>query len=320
MRVLVVGHHRSATTWVGTALGSTAGSGFVCEPDDASQVPFAIRALEGRGQFPVLRAEEPGSQSLTRLWAAAFGMPVRYVPGQRRISNKLLRGASGRDPLLMLAPNAQITLKVRLGAALAVPKHTGHPVQHHVVKSVLSPFMLDWIRARWDPIVVICFRHPLDVVASFIDAGLARGAGRDVIARMSPESRAYGAEIYGVPEPSGDNLVEFVAWRVGLVMSVLDDARFKHPQFHVVEHEAVCADPVGQLRTLVDAVGLEWTSETEDFVLGSNRPGRRFEIARVAREQKGRWKKRLSPDDAHAAAHLLAQFPIANRYEADLPL
>jgi hypothetical protein len=318
VRVLVVGHHRSATTWIGTALASTANSGFVSEPDDASWVPFAIRALERRGQFPVLAADQRGSRSLTRMWAAAFGSSVHRIRGQQRFSNALLRGTRDHDRLTMLAPGGRITPRLRLAGALAVPKHAAHGVEHRVVKSVLSPFMLEWIRARWDPTIVICFRHPLDVVASFIDVGLAPGTGRSLIERMSFESRAYASDVYGVPEPRDDRVAVCVAWRVGLVMSVLDDARAAHPRFHVVDHEVVSADPVGQLRALADAIGLEWTSRTEDFVVASDRPGTRFEITRVAGERRSRWRERLPPDDAVAAAAMLARFPIAARYAPDL--
>jgi hypothetical protein len=102
------------------------------------------------------------------------------------------------------------------------------------------------------------------------------------------------------------------------VMSVLDDARRAHPEFHLVEHQVVCEDPVGRFRELAGALGLEWSSGAEKFVAASNRPGGRWETNRVASEQKDRWRTRLSPDDIRSARHVLAQFPISTRYEADL--
>lgn len=319
MRVLVVGHERSATSWVGAVLGSTVGAGFVQEPDDALGVPFAIRAMARRGTLPVLGAGDPAWPNLTRLWDAAFGTrPVRYVPGQQRMSVRVLQSASDRDRFGMGCPDARVLLRLRLAGALGVPKHLGYPVTHRVVKSVHAPLMIDWIRARFEPTVVICLRHPLEVVASFLEADLVHGTGRDLLERMSAPARSYGTDVFGVPEPTGDSPVSYVAWRVGLVMSVLDEARRAHPEFHVVEHEDVCEDPVDRFRELVDAVGLEWSSDTAAFIVGSNRSGGTFQTNRVASEQRGRWRNRLAPDDVRAASRVLAQFPISSRYEADL--
>ena len=180
--------------------------------------------------------------------------------------------------------------------------------------------MVDWIRARWSPTIVVCFRHPFDVLAGFLAIGILRGSGKALIQQMSAAARAYGTDFYGVPVPTGDNPVPYVAWRVGLVMSVLDDACRANPTFHVVEHEQTCDDPVGRFRELVSAVGLGWTADTEAFIVDSNRPGTRWERNRVASEQKDRWRDRLSAADVRAASRVLAQFSIATRYGADLSM
>ena len=319
MRVLVVGHGRSATSWVGSVLGATGGAAFVYEPDDARWVPFAIRAMARQGSLPVLRAEDRGSSQLTRLWDVAFGTrPVRYVRGQHRLSLKVLHSGNDDDRLGVISPDQRLTVRLRLAGLLGVPRHVGDPAVHHVVKSVRAPLMLDWIRARWNPTVVICFRHPLEVVASVLEAGFVGPTGKDLLERMSAAARSYGTDVYGVPEPTGDDPVAYTAWRVGLVMSALDDARRAHPEFHLVEHGVVCEDPVGRFRELAAALGLEWSSNAEELVVASNQPGGTFETRRVASEQKDRWRMRLPSEDVSTARHVLAQFPIATRYEADL--
>src|SRR5713226_7166269 len=98
MRVLIVGHPRSATTWVGSVLGSTVGTGFLNEPDHPGLVPFAIRAMARQSTLPVLRSDDRGSPQLTRLWDAAFAtQPVRYVRGQHRLSMTVLQSVSEDD-------------------------------------------------------------------------------------------------------------------------------------------------------------------------------------------------------------------------------
>ena len=34
------------------------------------------------------------------------------------------------------------------------------------VEATFNGTTLDWLRANWDPVVIVCLRHPLDVVAS----------------------------------------------------------------------------------------------------------------------------------------------------------
>src|SRR5215207_1515407 len=144
VRVLVVGHERSATTWVGEVLGSTARSGFVNEPDDPRESAFAVRAMAGLGTLPVLTASDTASRSLIRLWDVAFGVHrPRYVRGQRRVSTRLLRSASTDELDRMQGQDRRLTVQLRMAAALGVPRHVGSavPREHHVAKSVHAPLM-----------------------------------------------------------------------------------------------------------------------------------------------------------------------------------
>jgi hypothetical protein len=321
MRVLVVGHERSATTWIGHVLGETARSGYVNEPDDPRTNPFAIRAMAGRGTLPLLSASDPSWPSLTYLWDVAFGSRrPRYVRGQHRASVALHHGASVEQLDHMESPGKSVSLRLQLAAALGVPRHLQPHVDrdHHVVKSVHAPFMIDWIRARWDPTVVVCFRHPLDVIASVRAADIVGRSGGVIVSRMSRETRAYGLEHYGVPLPTDDDQVACLAWRVGLVMSRLADECRAHPEFHVVDHARICESPSERLRELVAEVGLSWTDDTEAFVASSNRPGTTWQTTRVASEQRDRWRSRLTPGEVSAASEIVAQFPIASRYDGDL--
>jgi hypothetical protein len=321
VRVLVVGHQRTATTWIARVLSATPGSGYLHEPDDSGKYAFAVRAMAGCGNLPVLAADDPGSRGMVQLWDAAFGRHLpRYVRGQGRLSQQLMAGASDEELDQMLSSDRRLSMRLRLAAALAVPRHLKPGFDHHIVKSVQAALTLAWITARWDPVVVACFRHPLDVVASSIEAGVGAECGIAITRLLSPEALAIGTDRYGVPLPDGDERVPHMAWHVGLAMSALADACHANPAYHVVDHEQVCAHPVKGLRALVDAVGLDWTPDTERFVIDSNQPGTVWETNRIASEQPGRWRTRLTPADARAATEVLGQFPIAARYPSELAI
>ena len=313
MRILVTGVARSGTTWVATTLATTAGAAVLREPDTVDASAFAMRALRGLGANPKVDEQEQGPTDLIRLWDAAFGAPVRYVRGQQRIADAFYARSSLEERKDTCHPTSPIvTPSLRVAAALAVP-WSGKGTRHQVVKSIRLPFALEWVSARWRPAVIVCRRHPLDVVASQFELGHETD-----LQWLPPAARAIATERYGVAEPSMYDLVAGMSWRVALSMSVLDDACRAHPEFHVVDHEVLCRYPHAEYRKLFDAIGLDWSDEVESHIERANRPGEGYETNRIAGEQSGKWRERMAPDDARVAAGVIARFPIAKQYALDV--
>ncbi len=178
------------------------------------------------------------------------------------------------------------------------------------MKSVRLHFALDWIREQWNPTIVVCRRHPLDVVASALPLDTPHE-----LYWLAPAARQQAMDRWGVREPSVDDPVTCMAWRAGLLMSILLEQIEAHPEMHVVDHEHMCQDPVVRFRELAASLGLEWTDESDQFVVDHNRPGSGYDIERVAADQPGKWRTRLSADEARTAARVLAQFPISRTYD-----
>lgn len=310
MRILVTGVGRSGTTWVTTTLGTAPGAAVLREPDTIESSAFANRALADLGFNPVVDASETGPTNLVRLWDAAFGGRVRYVRGQQRLADFFFDRATLMQMKEACHPTSpRVTPGLRVARALAVPWSV-KGATHQVVKSIRVPFALEWVVARWQPDVILCRRHPLDVVASQLELGHYRD-----LDWLAPSARRLAIERYGIAEPTTDDGLTCLAWRIGLSMSVLDDARRAHPEFHVVDHEVLCADPLAEFRRLFDAIGLEWTTDVAASIEASNRPGSGYETNRVATDQPGKWRERMSPDDARTVAAVIAPFPIAEQYD-----
>ncbi len=308
MRILVVGPGRSATSWVAATLGSTPDAGVLIEPDNPRMSAYGSKASVGLGLAPILGADHDGPAALRRLWDVAFGAPVHYVRGQGHLAAWLHDGVSGAAIGRATAiDHPTVSARLRLAHALAVPRHIVGSPRHRVVKTIRSHYMIEWLLANWSPSVVVCRRHPLDVVASRLAMGY-ESSSEDArrLVRKEVERR------YGVPLPSGR--VATFSWSVGAEMSALDDAISAHPEFQVIDHEDLCVDALGHFRALAGALGLEWTAENEAAVVASNRPGTGYERNRVAADLPGSWRTRLSPEDARTAATLIAQFPIGARY------
>lgn len=314
MRIFVIGPGRSGTSWVTSTLGSTPGAGFLLEPDNPGQYPFALRAAEGVGTWPILEADDRGPPSLRRLWDVAFGAPVRYLPGQQRVAAWLHSKSNHEERSRMMdAEDPKASIRLRLAAALAVPRNLPPGTQHRIVKSIRSHFTVEWVCENWKPTVVVCRRHPLDIVASRMEMQYRSRPGLVAQATRDQSKLRYGVEI-----PQTVGYAASYAWGVGLQMSALDDVLDEHPGFHAIDHEDLCRDPVGQFRSLATALGLEWTVENEAAVEASNRPGTGYELNRIAAYLPGSWRRRLSADDARAVADVIAHFPIAARYDLEV--
>lgn len=309
MRVLVTGTPRSGTTWVGSVLGATDGAAYVHEPDETSWRPYALVALRGLSTAPSLEPGDTASRAYERLWDVAFGEPVHYLPGQQQLARAVYERTTPEEREAALdVEHPRLSARLKLVSALAIPAHhTGHGPR--VVKSVRLACALDWVVARERPAVVVCFRHPLDVVASALDLGWRARVGA-----LRPSFAAH-ARRWGTPIISTDDVVDATAWWVGMRMSLLGERTAAHPEYLTVDHAALCADPVGELRRLVDGTGLTWTPVVESLIVASDRPGTGNDLTRVAAEQRDRWRDRLAPDAARRAAAILRTFPIASRYD-----
>ena len=211
MRTLVVGTPRSGSTWVGSVLGMTADARYLHEPDDIDERPYVMKALRGSAGVPSLRPSDDAPAAYSRLWDAAFGGRVRSLPGQERLARALYRKTTADQRRAALdASDRHETFAIRMVAAVAVPLHLEPPPEHPVVKSVRLAFALEWVAARWQPSVVVCFRHPLDVVASALDLKWdARDELMMQLNRLAIRTRA-AAYSAGLPDPS--NLAACTAW------------------------------------------------------------------------------------------------------------
>jgi hypothetical protein len=167
---------------------------------------------------------------------------------------------------------------------------------------------VEWVAEHFAPKVVVTVRNPVATVSSWRDLGVAvPHLAKD------PRVRERFIEPYGLPEApdaSGDQVVQ-MAWAVGLQAFALKLACDRHPDWHVVRHEAMCADPKESFRKLYAALGLTWAPAADQYLDNVNRPGEGFETVRVAQDAPHRWRSRLSATEVLAIQRVLGEFPLA---------
>src|SRR5581483_6752287 len=230
------------------------------------------------------------------------------VPNRLSPSYWAYRAVPYEERTKALDPGSRVVpLRFRLATRFALPASAG-PSLDRVVKSVYVPLALEWIVDRYGPRVLIVRRHPLDVLASHLKLGW--GGDRVDDRGVLPRIERWGSPPFPVDGDQFDRQV----WLIGFTHSAYDELVERHPEYFVVDHEQLCADPLAEFKTLVDELGLVWGAECEDYLRASNRPGEREQTSRVASEQSGKWRTALSPAQVERAVELLAQFPVARRY------
>lgn len=317
--VLVIGAPRAGATWVAEVLSLTSSRAtWVNEPDNEWLDLFALRAKLPLGRFPILSAGDHAPEDYQRLWQRAFaGFPTtkRRAEAARIVMQWLTR--RGRHwSALCDHSDLSTPLSARFAAAIARPRSKQAATDLVVVKSAHAVLALEWLAPLFAPRVVVVLRHPLDVIASWLELGWG-GCALDT----HPAVRERFGKRWNLPElpPSCSRLTR-IAWEVGLFTSVLRAGLETHDRWIATSHETLCTDPERNFRSLCGLLGLEWTEAASSFIARSNRPGTGLTRTRLAADQPGRWRKRLTGDQVQEIWSVLSCFdvPWVQEWAADL--
>ena len=157
-----------------------------------------------------------------------------------------------------------------------------------VAKSIHLQLALEWLVSAFDVEVLVLFRHPANVLASWMEVNLKDG--RNSTLETRPDVRHRYVERWGVPLP-GPDPVERMCWRIGLLLAALEESAARHPEWHRRGHEHLCEDPDTEFRRLYDELGLTWTTEAGQYLEDKNTPGTGFQLKRVASELSDSWQR-----------------------------
>jgi hypothetical protein len=307
--IVIAGLPRSGTTWTLRTFGTSPGVRRAFEPDNEEQRPAAIHAKRHLGRYPVLA---PGDVDADyhRLWdwilhGAQEGTRSRLAllmlkPGRRE------RTFDGRRDLVTWAA----------GTVARDPRPAGPtaPGERVVAKSVHLQLALEWLVDQFDVEVLVLRRHPANVLASWM--GMNLRITNSTILETRPDIRARYVDRWDVPLPGPDR-IEQLSWRIGLLTAAVEEALANNPKLHVRHHEALCADPVNEFRSLFDELGLAWTGGTEEYLLAHDSPGEGFTDFRVASELSGAWQTKVDDQQLATLRRVLGWFPITTWGDQD---
>lgn len=313
-RCFVVGVPRSGSTWAATVLARTKDAVLVSEPDNQLLSGFALREKRrlGRGFHPYL---SPGERDagFERLWFEAFGMVCptesHFAAVRRALARGALSATSERSiRRAFVGEGSRIHLGVRLAEMASVPERPSRQDGPVIVKSVYAELCVEWVADLVSPQVVVVLRDVRNVVSSWLKMGWL-GSWKD--------NELVASDLRGLEEIQGryqlptapTSQIGRLAWFLALLTLALEDAAYRHPDWLVVRHEALCQSPSEAFATLAQRAGLVWTEAGSASVAELNRPGNGFEIRRVAAEMPEIWRSRLDPGAQFEIERVLESFP-----------
>ena len=251
------------------------------------------------------RCSQPGDAApeWERLWAGSFA-GGRYAGTAR---DRVARAVYARTPVdrrweAWLGGRESVAL--RLASRLALPRVADPDARHVVVKSVRSELAVEWIVERFRPRVLVVERHPLNVLASWIELDFVRD-GREAASVADYARHRFGVE---PPLPDDPQLVQ-QAYYFGVLASGLHAAVEHHPEWITMSHEELCVDSHARFEALATGLGLEWSDDARKFLDDSNEEGAGYRTSRRTEAQPERWRERLDAEQIATIRATLARFP-----------
>lgn len=296
-RLMIFGWPRSGTSWLGTLFDSHPETLYLHEPDvtvRCAEMPFVFPDGDYRSYAGAVCGY------VDRLAATRHLRAVSSIP---RFSKSYRHAAMGavRDAMLGAARSLEYVARAFGGLRrLPIPDFAFREPGMVVMKSVDSLGRLPAFAAACpDMPVVHIVRHPCGVVASKLK-GIELGKFSDAAfhadhANLAPaRRRGATAEDIAKLDAAGRE-----AWAWMIVNEWAMDEAEKLPNVRLVSYDALCADPVGEMRALFDWAGLDWVPTTEAFLasnLKASGKSRYYSIRQNPAEAASRWRKQLSPE------------------------
>ena len=186
-----------------------------------------------------------------------------------------------------------------------VLRKAGKGARRALVKDATALFTAEWLAHRFDAHIVIMVRHPAAFAGSlkrmnwhadfreFLDQPLLM---RDHLGSFEEELQD------AIAQPRDLTGQAILLWR--MFYYSIDRYRKTHPDWLVVRHEDLSADPVGRFHELYGVLDLDYTTEIEQTIVASSSKGtvaaddqRVHVLQRDSMANIKSWKKRLSEEE-----------------------
>ena len=289
--ILITGSHRSGSTWLASMLALSENSLLAHEPFNIEPWAYALNGL-------------------AKYWFT-YAPALQQDPALEAFSKVLQRRTR------------KIFLKNQLQRWIP-PLRRGRLI----IKDPIAALSSDWLAKNFDLEVIVLVRHPAAFAASLKRLGWRHPLEHFLMQEMLMERHLepYRAEIASKPE----DIIEQAA----IIWKCLYDVLFAYvdsnPNWLVRKHEVLSGNPVAELRSLYEALGLQWNATVEEEVVKHTRRGNPVNIPKgtihhIRRDSAAnimRWHETLTEEEIARVYEIT--WPISNSYypnkDWDIPL
>lgn len=293
--VLVVGVPRSGSTWTARVLSQAPNTVYIHEPDNEFNNILGCHAKKKLSRFPYLKATSM-DRSYYNLWKNVFYSGI--ITNSKTI-NMILYGFSELFKITIGYQILPLYRNSRSNDNTLLSRHKRRFQNWHqsvrfpirIVKSVHAGFALPFISRHFDPEIVIIFRHPANIAASYLKLNMPdrdRMLYRDhqmVRDYLAP----YISNIQKLHEP-----LELIGLQIGIFYYIWEQQIKINTSWQTLTHELLCLDSTDQFKKIYKRLNLKWTDNVKVFIQKNNQPGRGFQTQRILLEEPEKWKLKLS--------------------------
>lgn len=298
--ILVTGSIRSGTTWVGQTLATAPGVALIHEPFNQDH-PIGVFAHRWSTQY----THVTDGRYEAREVADAMGnmLAHRYRP--------LAHLGNPDNPLRALGILRDLP-------RFLYRRYVSSP--RIVVKDPIALFSAEWLATRFDMDVVIMVRHPGAFAWSYQRIAEPNRFA-DLLRQkelMAGPLAPFAGEVEKASNTDDPVCQAAILWRI--VYSTVTNYQERHPDWMVVRHEDLAADPSTKFPDLFTRLHLSFTDRTERFIALSTSElnpieapnGRLHHTRRNSGRSLDVWERRLPAEDIARVRHLTED--VADRF------
>ena len=268
------------------------------EPDNEKNNVVAALAKKNRHRMPYL-SKKTNDNEIYKFWH--YVMHKSYLPGTIKFNHAFLKfielshHVCGKNVIFKsfssnyLATHANGPLQQK---PLPFPARSKNS-KRRIIKSVHAGLSLSYLTQHFYPKVVLVFRHPANIVTSYLQLQLP-DADRKVFIQNKLQHdylHPFMSKIENLHEP-----LSLMGLQIAIHYYVWEQQLMKYQNWITVSHEKLCRDPIGVFKDLFTKLGLEWNDVVRRYLKYSNTAGAGYEIKRIASSQIDKWKMELTPE------------------------
>jgi hypothetical protein len=147
------------------------------------------------------------------------------------------------------------------------------------------------LKKHFDFRLVIVFRHPANIIASYIRMKSEDG-NRDIFEQ--PDLKRDFLQPYMHQLEELRSPLSLMGFQIAIFYYYWENTVLKNSETLFLEHEDLCIQTEEKFKKIYESLDLEWNDRIASYIQKHNKEGEGYEINRIARNELDKWKIKLT--------------------------